>query len=52
MLRLDFGFSRPGAGKKNRGKLGPKTVRFKRNSEQTDCSEIAVDSQGETDGPE
>jgi hypothetical protein len=48
MIRREIGFSRPGAGKKNRGKFEPKIVPFRRNSERIYCIEIGRDSQGET----
>src|SRR5277367_3045036 len=50
-MRREFGFSCPGAGKKNRGKFGPNIVPFRRKSERIYCIEIGVNSQGETDDP-
>jgi len=47
ITRRNFGFSRPGAGKRNRGKFGPNMVPLRRNSERIYCIEIEVDSQGE-----
>src|ERR1700691_2014856 len=50
IIRRGFGFSRPGAGKKNRGKFGPNIVPFRRNSERDYCTEIERNSQGESVG--
>jgi hypothetical protein len=48
--RREFGFSCPGASKKNRGKIGPNIVPLRRKSEQDYCIEIRVNSQGESAG--
>jgi hypothetical protein len=37
ITRRNFGFSRPGAGKRNRGKFGPNMVPLRRNSERIYC---------------
>src|SRR5580698_6024808 len=49
IIRRKFGFSCPGAGKKNRGNFGPNIVPFRRKSEQDYCIESRRNSQGETD---
>src|SRR5271156_4081609 len=50
IIRCEFGFSCPGADKKNRGKFGPNTVPFRRISEQNYCIQTGLNSQGETVG--
>jgi hypothetical protein len=45
-IRREFGFSCPGASKKNRGNFGPNTVPSRRKSEQDYSIEFEVNSQG------